>query len=170
MPKIASTLLPLALAALLLASACCSQRQLAEDSAPVQPQRVHPYRTANFTCAVAGTTVNGQIRLAEDSIIWASASKVVELGRAVATPDSVIVYAKVMGSCFRGTYDDLYRRFHYRTSFADLQEMLTAPDADARLQSLARRFGVAAEVRIQPWRESKEASFPIYVPPHVKSL
>ena len=136
----------------------------------MQPQRVHPYRTANFTCAVAGTTVNGQIRLAEDSIIWASASKVVELGRAVATPDSVIVYAKVMGSCFRGTYDDLYRRFHYRTSFADLQEMLTAPDADARLQSLARRFGVAAEVRIQPWRESKEASFPIYVPPHVKSL
>ena len=173
MPKIASTLLPLALAALLLASACCSQRQLAEDPAPVQPQRVHPYRTANFTCAVAGTTVNGQIRLAEDSIIWASASKVVELGRAVATPDSVIVYAKVMGSCFRGTYDDLYRRFWALEAYGaayNLQEMLTAPDADARLQSLARRFGVAAEVRIQPWRESKEASFPIYVPPHVKSL
>ena len=170
MPTIARHLLPVALAALLLASACCSQRQLAEEPAPVQPQRAHPCHTTNFVCAVAGTTVNGQIRIAEDSVIWASASKIVELGRAMATVDSIIVYAKVMGGCFRGTYDDLYRRFHYRTSFADLQEMLTAPDAAARIQSLARRFGVAAEVRLQPWRETDDTSFPLYVPSHVKPL
>jgi len=170
MPKITRHLLPLALAALLLASACCSQRHIAEEPAPVQPRRAHPCRTANFTCAVAGTTVNGQLRLAEDSLLWLSASKIVELGRALATPDSVIVYAKVMGSCFRGTYDDLYRRFHYRTSFDDLQEMVTAPDADTRLQELARRFGVAAEVHIQPWRQVAETSFPLYVPPNAKPL
>jgi len=157
-------------ALLLLAAACCPQRHLAEGPEPVQPQRARPCRTANFSCAIEGTTVSGQLRLAEDSILWATASKIIELGRATATPDSVIVYAKAVGRCYRGTYDDLYRRFHYRTSFSELQAIVTAPDADEQLQALARRFGIAAEFHILPWRENKDASFPIYIPPHVKPL
>ena len=163
-------LISLTLATLLLAAACCTHRQLADDPAPVQPQRARAYHTANFSCAVAGVTVSGQVRMAEDSIIWASASKVIELGRAIATPDSVIVYAKALGRCYRGTYDDLYRRFHYRTSFAELQSLLTAPDADLQLKALARRFGVDAEFHFQPWRETKEASFPLYIPTNTKPL
>ena len=170
MPKIARPLLPFCTALLLVAAACCPQRHLVEEPVPVQPQRTRVCHTANFSCAVEGTTVNGQLRLAEDSILWASASKIIELGRAMATPDSVIVYAKAVGRCYRGTYDDLYRRFHYRTSFSELQAMVTAPDADEQIQALARRFGIAAEVHILPWRESKEASFPLYIPPQTKTL
>lgn len=156
-----------------MVAGCTAHRQAVVDPRPTEeppelPTRV--YRSANFSCAVAGTTVSGQVRMAEDSIIWASVSKVIELGRATATPDSVIVYAKAMGRCFRGTYDDIYTRFHYRTSFADLQEMLLAPDADEQLRLLALRFGVDASVHFQPWRELKEPSFPMYVPPQARSL
>lgn len=163
-------ILPLAIAALLTAAACHSTRQVADTPAPVQPQRARVCHSANFSCAVDGNTFNGQLRLAEDSLLWVTASKIIELGRAVATPDSVIVYAKVISRCYRGTYDDLYRRFHYRTSFAELQALVTAPDADAQLQDLARHFGVTAQIHILPWRETKEASFPLFIPPHVKPL
>ena len=160
--------MPVAMAVLLLAGGCCVHRQAVETPTEPPAESARRYSTANFNCAVAGTTVSGQVRVAEDSVIWVSVSKIVELGRAVATKDSVTVYAKVMGRCFRGTYDDVYRRFHYRTTYAELEAMVTSPDAEARLQALARRFGVEASIRLQPWREMKEVSFPLYVPSNVK--
>ena len=44
---------------------------------------------ANFSCSVQGITVNGQIRMAKDSVVWLSINKIVELGRAKLTPNRV---------------------------------------------------------------------------------
>lgn len=163
-------IIPVALSALLLAAACCTQRQAAVNTPPVHPQQSRPVRTANFSCAVEGATLNGQIRLVQDSILWITASKIIELGRVKATPDSVFFCSNALSRYYRGTYDDLYRRAGYLTSFAELQTLVTAPDADAQLQELARRFNLVAEIHIQSWRTVAETTFPFYIPSHFKPI
>ncbi|MBR3725804.1 MAG: DUF4292 domain-containing protein [Bacteroidales bacterium] len=168
--------IPLAAVALLLTAGCRSQRDAArtQPATPVDSgtgMTVSPrYYTTNFTCSAQGMTATGQIRMAADSIIWLSASKVIELGRVRFTPDSAIIYAKVMGRCFRGTYDDLYRRFHYRTSFKDISETVTSDDAPELLSSLARQFGIAATFTLEPWKRVDQLTFPFAVPDNVNPL
>ena len=128
------------------------------------------YYTTNFTCTTQGVTANGQLRLQPDSVLWASASKVIELGRASLTKDSVVVYVKVSGRCFRGTYDDLYRRFHYRTTFQDVVKMVTADDAEQQIAGLIKAFNVDATVELDPWQQVDKLKFPFSVPSNVKPL
>lgn len=115
-------------------------------------------------------TANGQLRLQPDSVLWASASKVIELGRACLTKDSVVVYVKVSGRCFRGTYDDLYRRYHYRTSFQDAVKMVTADDAEQQIAALIKAFNLDATVELDPWQQVDKLKFPFSVPSNVKPL
>lgn len=126
--------------------------------------------TNNFTCTTQGVTVNGQLRVKEDSVIWASATKIVELGRARLTQDSVVIYAKVVNRCFRGTYADIYRRFHYRTTFAEVYKMLTAPDAETQIVALLQGFKVDAKLKLGPWKEAEGLTFPFSVPKNVNPL
>lgn len=126
--------------------------------------------TSNFTCTTQGVTVNGQLRMKEDSVIWACASKVIELGRARLTQDSVLVYAKVVGRSFSGTYADIYRRYHYRTNFDELYAMLTAPDAEAQILALLAKFKVDATLKLSPWKEAENLTFPITIPKNAKPL
>lgn len=126
--------------------------------------------TNNFTCTTQGVTVNGQLRVKEDSVIWASATKIVELGRARITQDSVVIYAKVVNRCFRGTYMDIYRRFHYRTTFDEVYKMLTAPDAETQIVSLLQGFKVDAQIKLGPWKEAENLTFPFSVPKNVNPL
>ena len=146
------------------------------------PAYVPQYYTAKFTCTtqgemdfkVAGTTqgitANGQLRLQPDSVLWAYASKIIELGRARLTPDSVVVYAKVANSCFRGTYADLYRRFGYRTNFEEVVKMATADDAEAQIATLLRSLNLDATVKLEPWQKAETLNFPIIIPANAKPL
>ena len=90
-----------------------------------------------------------------DSVLWAYASKIIELGRARLTKDSVVVYVKITNSCFRGTYIDLYRRFGYRTSFDEVVKMATADDAEQQISSLMKSLNLDATVSLEPWQQSE---------------
>jgi len=166
-----------ALVAMMLACAGCSsqksvadsQQPLAEEMQPTFPEASR-YYIANFTVQAMGMNANGQMRMQQDSVIWVSASKIVELGRAKVTPDSVIVYAKLMNACFRGTYEDVYNRFHWRTDFRQLSEMVTAEDAAQQIAQLAARFGITATITLEPWKRVSNTTFPIYVPQYAKPL
>lgn len=172
----------LCLTLLLLASGCRSRRDTAQPAPPGQavperqgkvaePEPAKPtYRTAAFTCTLQGTQASGQIRTIPDSLIWASASKIIELGRAELTPDSVRVYSRVINRCFRGSYDDIYRRFHYRTSFQEIQSLLTASDADRQIAALLKQLHIGATVHIDLWKETTTLTFPFSIPPNARPL
>lgn len=135
---------------------------------PSKPAYTPHYYTANFTCNAQGYSANGQMRLQNDSIIWISASKVIELGRARFTPDSVIIYAKIMNRCFRGTYADMHQQFHYLTTFKQLYSRVTAPDAEKQLATLFSRFGIEAEIKLSPMKEVGQLTFPLAIPDNAK--
>lgn len=134
------------------------------------PAYVPKYYTANFTCTAQGVTAKGQLRLQPDSVLWASASKIIELGRARLTRDSVVVYVKVTNSCFRGTYIDLYRRFHYRTSFDEVVKMATADDAEQQIAALMSAMNLDATVKMEPWQQVATLTFPLAIPKNVNPL
>lgn len=168
-------IIPAALCLMALAlTGCRSQKEAAatrpETRTETPPAVVTPpayvpaYYTANFACTAQGMTANGQIRMQQDSVIWLSATKVIELGRAMLTPDSVKVYVKVAGRCFRGSYMDIYRRFRYRTTFDEVQKMLTAPDAEKQIEALVKSFGIEAEIQLDPWKKADKLTFPFAVP------
>lgn len=137
---------------------------------PRKPVYQPHYYTCTFTCSAQGVTANGQMRLQSDSVIWICATKIVELGRARFTPDSVIAYAKVMNRCFQGTYDDLYQRFRYRTTFKQLYRHVTSDNAEQELTDLFRRFGIESTIKLDPVKEVDKLNFPISIPKNAKPL
>ena len=149
---------------------CRSQRDAAHTRPTTPPAYVPQYYTANFTCTTQGITAKGQLRMQTDSVLWAYASKIVELGRARLTQDSVVVYVKLTNSCFRGTYIDLYRRFGYRTSFDEVVAMATADDAEQQIAALMRSLNLDATVSLEPWQKADKLTFPIPIPANAKPL
>lgn len=170
-------------AALLLAAGCRSHREVAQTAPPPPnesavtpaanqhdtPAAPRP-RCANFTCNVQGMQANGQLRIQPDSLIWVCATKLVELGRAELTPDSVLIYSRIVGRSFRGSYEDIYRRFHYRTSFNEVQALLTSADVDREIAALLKRLHIDAAVHIGSWKEVDKISFPFNIPANTRSL
>ncbi len=176
------TTLTLATAAVLVLAGCRSHREATRPPLPpptdsveatvqeAEPPAAPPCRIARIYATVQGTRVDGQLRMQPDSVIWVCATKVIELGRAMCTPDSVVVYAKVAGRCFRGSYLDVYRRFGWRTDFATLQRMVTDPQAEKELAAIARRFNIEASVHIDDWKEVEKTTFPMAIPKQIKPL
>ena len=80
---------------------------------------------ANFSCTVQGVTVNGQIRMAKDSIVWLSVNKIVELGRAKLTPERVQFSAKLLGKEYDGNYEGLKSRWGIDADYATIEALLT---------------------------------------------
>lgn len=170
----------LAAALMLLAAGCRSSRDLPQESSPASPAEAaqadtpreerKPCLQANFTCNVEGTSVSGQVRWKQDSLIWIYATKIIELGRAIATPDSVKAYAKIGNLYFRGTYQDLYQRTHVRLTFDDLQEMLATDEGFSRLTALVAGRGLKATAQLKAWKELESPAFPFYIPAHAKKL
>lgn len=174
--RLSTAIVVLALLAMATVS-CRSQRETAHTTPttpvidPTAPPAYAPqYYTANFTCTTQGITAKGQLRLQADSVLWAYASKIVELGRARLTKDSVVVYVKLTNSCFRGTYIDLYRRFGYRTSFDEVVKMATADDAEQQISALIRSLNLDATVAMEPWQKADRLTFPIPIPTNAKPL
>lgn len=83
------------------------------------------YYTANFSCTVQGIAVNGQIRMVSDSIIWISVNKLIEVGRAIATPSGVKGYSKLLNKYFEGSYADIRNRWGIDADFGTLEALLT---------------------------------------------
>ena len=167
----------MATALLALAMAGCRiQREAAHGTSatPVDPDNppayTPKYYTTNFTCTTQGVTANGQMRLQPDSVLWANATKIIELGRARLTRDSVVVYVKMTNSCFRGNYIDLYHRFGYRTSFDEVVKMATADDAEQQIAALMKALSVDATVTMEPWKQVSALTFPLAIPKTVKPL
>lgn len=80
--------------------------------------------SANFSCTIDGVTVNGQIRIRHDSIIWISLNKVIELGRIIATPSGVEGYVKVMGRYYKGDYAAISKRWGVDIDYATLEALI----------------------------------------------
>ena len=154
----------LALAAtVLLLGGCRSMRQGTTTVPPddgMVPSAQREYSVANFSATVEGMTASGQLRLAADSVVWVSVNKVVELGRAVATVDSVWASAPMAGIHFAGTYDELSRLAGRTVTFAELQEIASADNAEERIAALAREMGFEAAVKIRSRRRVEQLAFP----------
>lgn len=153
------TIYPLILIGLVVMTGCRSSREATRpQAAPEAPART--YTVMTYSATVDGMSVNGQVRMAQDSIIWLNASKFIEVGRALATPDSVWVNVPLMGQRLSGDYNDVSRKARMKVSFNDLQEMLESPDAEERIATLTRRMGYEATIRINKRERVKSLTFP----------
>ncbi len=150
---------------LLLATACRSSRQAVGGEPPVAtaegegaPQREYTIITLEGTAE--GLSFNAQVRMAKDSIIWANATKVLELARAMCTPDSVWVNVPLFGGQKQGTYADVERYFGVATSFEELQAILESPNPEKRITELAETMGVRCKVRVVKREKADRLTFP----------
>ena len=148
----------------LLAVGCRSTRQAATTTAPATvaapaaPQR--QLTVITFSAIVNGFSASGQMRVAEDSVLWVSVNKLVELGRAMATPDSVWVTTTFGDHNFAGTYDDLQRLTKRRITFDEMQAMAMADDAGEQISQLAASLGLNATVYVTGRRKVNKLAFP----------
>lgn len=156
------------LAAMLLLASCHSTKEVAlpepTPHQPAPPVVQHEKSVMNFTATVEGIGVNGQMRMAYDSVIWVSVTKLVELGRAMATPDSVWVNAPLLDKHFKGDYADLSRRAKRTVTFETLQEIATSDNAEELIVALANSLGINATVRLNQRRRVERISFPFVKP------
>lgn len=156
-------ILLIALAAV-LAVGCRSTRQavVATPEAATQPPEL-PRReltVTTFTAMVSGISASGQVRMAEDSVIWVNVTKLVELGRGLATKDSVWLSVPLADRYFAGSYADLQRITKRRLTYADLQAMVSADDAGEQIEALAASLGYEAKVYITARRKVEKLTFP----------
>lgn len=148
----------------LLAVGCRSTRQAATTTAPATvaapaaPQR--QLTVITFSAIVNGFSASGQMRVAEDSVLWVSVNKLVELGRAMATPDSVWVTTTFGDHSFAGSYDDLQRLTKRRITFDEMQAMAMADDAGEQISQLAASLGLNATVYVTGRRKVNKLAFP----------
>ena len=113
-----------------------------------------------FTATVNGASVNGQLRIASDSLMWVSVTKIIELGRALATPDSVWVNVPMAGRYYAANYAEIGKRAKRHVSFAQLQDIATADDAEQQIEELARQLGIEATVHITRRQTVQRLTFP----------
>ncbi len=155
----------------MLATSCRSMRKPStnepregnEQPAATLPEPQKPKRelsVMNFTATIDGMNVNGQVRMAADSVMWVSVSKFIELGRAKATVDSVWINVPLMNRQFAGTYDEVSRRAGRTVTFEWLQHIATAPDAEKQAAALARQLGIDAEIKITRRQSVETLTFP----------
>ncbi len=164
-------------AALTAATACHTMKNVPErpvvpdtsqttipQSEPLPNQKICEKTVMTFTATVDGISVNGQLRMATDSIIWVSVTKLVELGRAMATPDSVWVNVPLANKYFKGNYHDISRRIDHQVSFHSLQKILEADNPERQIERLASQMGFDAKVRITRRQKVERISFPFVKP------
>lgn len=127
---------------LTLVAGCRSHKHLTDDkkeasaivmptaTETVKPQldtirnAVYSRYSANFSCAVEGVSVNGQIRIIHDSCIWISVNKIIEVGRIMITPTRVSGYSKIAGKYYDGTYEEVRKRWGVDLDYATIEALL----------------------------------------------
>lgn len=152
----------------LLATGCHSTRKVTTvpEAVPTveaeTPKR--NYTVLTFEGVVEGMSVNGQLRVAEDSAMWVSVTKLIEMGRAMCTPDSLWLHAPLLGHDDAMDYTSLRRRTGVDITYDEMQQCVLAPDAEERVANLARRLGFAARIRITQRRQPDHLTFPYTKP------
>lgn len=162
------------LAAMLATAGCRSSRQAA--NAPAGADSTAPGQTAapaaeaapaakertvtNFDATFEGIGMNGQLRIVQDSALWVSVTKIIEVGRGLATRDSVWISAPILDVRFAGTYADLSRKAGRKLTFDKLQQMALADNAEQELQRLAAELGFNAKVHITSRRKVDRLGVP----------
>ena len=147
----------LALLALTVTGCRSSRTVIADTSTSSESPK---YTVMTFAGEVDGMSINGQVRMKKGEIIWGSVNKFLEVGRAMATPDSVWVRIPLMNRNFAGNYHDVAQTTGLRTSFIELQELLESDDAEARISVLAQRLGHNANIRIIRKESVEKLTFP----------
>lgn len=156
----------IALAALTVMTGCRSARHTATTPPPAEVGAAdeampEPMReVVGFSATVEGVGVSGQLRMVQDSALWLSVSKLIEVGRGLATADSVWISAPLMDVYFAGTYADLSRKAGRTITFAELQRMATSDNAETELSRLAAQLGFDATIRITSRRRVESLSLP----------
>lgn len=160
-----------------LLTGCRSTKPAAEKptSKPSTTEVAKPkveYYSATVEGSYEGISVSGLVRMEKDKIIWVSLSKFIELGRAVATPDSVHAYVKILNSAFHGTYADLEKKCGIHTDFATLQKILMEHyPADNKTSEICLpryKSKICGKVRFKTFERSENLSFPLNIPKNAK--
>ncbi|MBR1798739.1 MAG: DUF4292 domain-containing protein [Bacteroidales bacterium] len=168
--RITTTTFILCLLCAIMAS-CHSTKKTSKSSdssnhqPPTTSTKVHAdYSVATFIAEADGTSISGQMRIATDSLLWMNISKVIELARAEATPDSVKIYSVVLGKKFLGNYADLKRQFGISTSFVELQRIALSNNAEASITRMAQAMGYNIQLKITKRETVDRLSFPFQMP------
>lgn len=159
---------------------CRSTKKVTEGSQhPTQQpsvQQPEPERflTGTFDCEILGFNVNGLLRMQYDSAIWINANKIIELGRAMCTPDSVFIYVKLKNTYFKGTYDDVNRLIGYKTDFKTLQKMIDdtyqAQKKSLSVKINSRIYKGTVVAKFRKLEASGRLKFPMAIPANAKPL
>ena len=141
-------------AAVMLATGCRSSEKASKSS--VQRE----YLTMNFSGEADGLSFTGQLRMATDSVIWCNLSKFIEVGRAMATKDSVWVRIPLLGRNDAGDYRMVERVAGFRITFDELQAILLGNNTEEEIRRLAKRMGHDVTVRIKKRERVDNLTFP----------
>lgn len=141
--------------AVVLVTGCRSTEKTAAT-----PHAAREYYTMNFSGEADGFGFNGQLRMAKDSVIWCNFSKIFDLGRAMATPDSVWVNIPLLSRHDAGDYAMVKRLTGVSTSFSELQSIVLSPNAEEQIRQLAKRMGHDVTVRIKKRERVESLTFP----------
>lgn len=131
------------------------------------------YMTATFTCEALGVKANGLLRMAADSIIWVSVSKVVDLGRAKFTPDSVWVYVPLRNMYYSCPYSYIKERFDVTVDFQMLQSMAVEKAEAGNKFTIPVRTSILNEdvkFSIGKVGNPEQLSFPFSIPSGAKRM
>ncbi len=82
------------------------------------------YFSSSFVAEVGQNSVDGTLRIARDSVIWISASKMIELFRAKMTPDSLFAVVRVANRYLACSIDELRTGLGVDIDFATVQNVL----------------------------------------------
>lgn len=162
----------LLLALALLTTGCHTARKAATVPEPVMeeaevvvpPEPKRTYTVMTFDGVVEGISVNGQLRVAQDSAMWVSVTKLMEVGRAMCTPDSLWLHAPLLGRDDAMDYATLRRMTGVDITYDEMQQIALASDAEERLIGLAQRMGIQVSVRITQRRQVEHLTFPYTKP------
>lgn len=124
------------------------------------PSTGREYYTMNFSGEVDGIAFSGQMRMATDSIIWCNFSKIIDLGRAMATRDSVWVSIPLINRHEAGDYAMVKRLTGVSVTYDELQSIVLSDNAEEKIRHLAQRMGHDVKVRIKRRERVASLTFP----------
>lgn len=164
------TLILIGIAFALVLGACRSTRQA---TAPVSSTEPCCFAAA-FQCKAHNMTFSGMLRMQEDSIIWVSVSKVIELARATLTPEKAVVYIKPSQQYFDGDYKSLRVTAGYDIDYYDLQRQLTdayrKKKKEIDLVVRSRQGNETYHIVLKKYAAANHQTYPIKIPKRAHPL
>ena len=113
--------------AAVLVTGCRSTEKVAAPSSTARE-----YYTMNFSGEADGIGFSGQLRMAKDSVIWCNFSKIIELGRTMATRDSVWVSIPLINRHEAGDYAMVKRLTGVSVTYDELQSIVLSDNAEEK--------------------------------------